>query len=762
MIRFNRKNWMAVLLSALMLTLMIGCTRDPNVRKQKYLDSGNRYLADKKYREAAIQYQNALKSDPHFADAHYKLAQAEIALGNWNAVFVELRRTVEFAPQNLDAQADLGNLYVGHHAWNEAEQVAHAILTIQPNNPNGHSLLSIVAAARNDLPTAIAEMKLALEEAPNRADLLVNMGRLQAYVKNPVAAEQFLKQAVQKDPASTSARLALSDFYTQTGRLELAESNIQQAISLAPNAILYESYARFLRAKGRLQDAERILGDAKVTLKDDPAAYRLLAEFFAATDNHDKAIAEYGQLLKLHPSDTVVWTSYVGLLLNARQMNEANDLLEAALKKNKKNLDALILKGQLLNMTGKYKDALELLEPAVKSNPQDARAQIELGDALAATGDGNRAESAWREAAKLSPNLPAAQQRLVRIAMSKGDIQLMKSAGESLARLLPSSPQGHLVLAAVASAQHDFKNTEYQIKQAIAVAPSGPEGYSKMGDLLASQKKFDAAAKMYEQALGKKPEFVEALVGEVKALSAQKTPAPTIIARINAQIAKAPNSDAYWVLLAEVQASTRDFNQALVSDKKALSMNPTNYRALMLLGQLETAGGNIDAAITTYEQMAQRNPKDPLPEIVIGALEQARGHFAQAQKGFEKALAERPGDPVASNNLAYLLLETNGDKDVALSLAQTARRAFPENPSIADTLGWALYQKGIYGSAREMLEEAVKNAPEDATAHYHLGLTYVKTSDKPRAVQHLKKALELAPNGRDATAIKQYLADNKG
>ncbi len=61
-----------------------------------------------------------------------------------------------------------------------------------------------------------------------------------------------------------------------------------------------------------------------------------------------------------------------------------------------------------------------------------------------------------------------------------------------------------------------------------------------------------------------------------------------------------------------------------------------------------------------------------------------------------------------------------------------------------------------------MLEEAIKKAPGDATAHYHLGMTYVKISEKPKAVQHLKKALELAPNGRDASAIRQYLADNKG
>jgi Tfp pilus assembly protein PilF len=52
------------------LGLLAGCSRDPNVRKQKYLESGQCYFEKAKYREAAIQYSNAIQVDPRFADAH--------------------------------------------------------------------------------------------------------------------------------------------------------------------------------------------------------------------------------------------------------------------------------------------------------------------------------------------------------------------------------------------------------------------------------------------------------------------------------------------------------------------------------------------------------------------------------------------------------------------------------------------------------------------------------------------------------------------
>ena len=62
-------------LSAAVLT---GCSRDPNVRKQKYLESGQRYFAKGKYREAAIEFRNATEVDPTFAAAHYQLAESFI------------------------------------------------------------------------------------------------------------------------------------------------------------------------------------------------------------------------------------------------------------------------------------------------------------------------------------------------------------------------------------------------------------------------------------------------------------------------------------------------------------------------------------------------------------------------------------------------------------------------------------------------------------------------------------------------------------
>ena len=59
-----------------MAVFLGGCSRDPNVRKQKYFESGERYFEKGKYREAVIQYRNATELDGSFSAAHYKLAES--------------------------------------------------------------------------------------------------------------------------------------------------------------------------------------------------------------------------------------------------------------------------------------------------------------------------------------------------------------------------------------------------------------------------------------------------------------------------------------------------------------------------------------------------------------------------------------------------------------------------------------------------------------------------------------------------------------
>jgi hypothetical protein len=62
--RSNSKAVNRLIVAVLAAALLASCSRDPNVRRKEYFDSGMRYFQRAKFHEAAIQFQNSLQADP--------------------------------------------------------------------------------------------------------------------------------------------------------------------------------------------------------------------------------------------------------------------------------------------------------------------------------------------------------------------------------------------------------------------------------------------------------------------------------------------------------------------------------------------------------------------------------------------------------------------------------------------------------------------------------------------------------------------------
>ncbi len=178
----------------------------------------------------------------------------------------------------------------------------------------------------------------------------------------------------------------------------------------------------------------------------------------------------------------------------------------------------------------------------------------------------------------------------------------------------------------------------------------------------------------------------------------------------------------------------------------------------MAYSRAQLAHGDANKAIDGWVQWLKIHPNDASAYAILGTLQQGIGAKDKAMEAYKKSLQIEPEQPIAANNLAYLMVEGGQNTDVALTYAQSARRSLPNSPSTADTLAWVYYSKGTYASARDLLEEAVKNAPDDASIQYHLGMTYSKLSDHTNAALHLKRAASLSPRlgGRQGCPERLY------
>ena len=89
----------------------------------------------------------------------------------------------------------------------------------------------------------------------------------------------------------------------------------------------------------------------------------------------------------------------------------------------------------------------------------------------------------------------------------------------------------------------------------------------------------------------------------------------------------------------------------------------------------------------------------------------AEEDIPKAREAYEAVVALNPGFAPAANNLAYIYCEYMGDTEKALRLAKTAREGAPDNPNIADTLGWVLYKRSNYEWALTYLRRAPQSCP---------------------------------------------------
>ena len=65
--------------------------------------------------------------------------------------------------------------------------------------------------------------------------------------------------------------------------------------------------------------------------------------------------------------------------------------------------------------------------------------------------------------------------------------------------------------------------------------------------------------------------------------------------------------------------------------------------------------------------------KRPSAQIytMLGILEDCRGNTAEAERDYRKALEIAPDTPIAANNLAWLIVDNQGNLDEALQLCDS-------------------------------------------------------------------------------------------
>ena len=106
---FFGNHFVRILVFSLSLLLLSACGGAEG-RKAKYLERGKSQMKEEKFDKAQVEFRNVLQIDPKNAQAYYYLGQIAEKQRNLQQAFGYYSKTVELAPDNLDAQSKIGRL----------------------------------------------------------------------------------------------------------------------------------------------------------------------------------------------------------------------------------------------------------------------------------------------------------------------------------------------------------------------------------------------------------------------------------------------------------------------------------------------------------------------------------------------------------------------------------------------------------------------------------------------------------------------------
>ena len=756
----------------LLVLTLAACNRDPEVTKRRLLQLGNKYYDNGKYKEASILYRKALQEDQLFGDAYYGLGVAELGLGRLSSAAGALRRALELQPTNTDAFEKLAELYLAALAQPATSKKALSDLIqlterTEARNPGSFEVLRIkghIARVQGNLKDAIGLFRRALGMRPSDSRLTLALAE-SLFVSGQVhEAEQLAKSFVERDKTFGRMYDLLYVLYVGQNRISDAEAVLKAKSENNPeNPFHLIDLAAHYHRMNRRAEMTGVLDRLTGNLKDFPEAHEIAGDFYLRIGEGPLAIEHYvtGRNASSDRDTTRQLTYKIILaLISARRWDEASEMVEQVLNENAGDPQALSLRSTLRMRTGdkeQIEAAIQDLDGVVHRAPNNAVLRFRLGEAYLANADVHNARIQFREALRLEPVYLLPKYTLMQIHLNSNELTQTTVIAKGILDSYPNDPTAMLARATAWIGLREHERARADLERLLQRGQYQREAVFQLARLDILEKQYRRAEERLLHLAGGSSPDRRALQALVELYTSAGTPEK---ARelVEAAVRQAPEGLDLRLTLVRLAARHGDSDRALEELDYILSKDANSAVAHTLLGDILLQRGDTAAAREHFLKAIELDPPVPDAFLRIGTLLAREGKLTEARPYFERTLELAPDNAVASNNLAFILAETDTDLDQALTHAQRARARAPDNAEFADTLGWVYVRRGLNDNAIDVLSEIVAENPSRAGFRYHLALALFQNGEKHQARKELETALGNKPSPEEEGKIRQLLS----
>ena len=719
----------------------MGCS-EPQKKRDKHYKRALEYikLADEK--SAIIELKNAVNLDPKFADGRYQLGLLYLRTGDAGKAFGELQRATSLDPQNLDAGIKVAEFLLLSSNKEESRKYVEQVLETDPEYQDGLALLANLELIEGNFRKAEEVIDKAIS-LNNSIDKYYNIrGRVLIAQERFAEGEKSLLKSIELNPNHFANYKTLLLYYEQRQN----ESAVQQLLDhmtrkFPENPQLHLMLARLHQQRGELIEAEQAYVKAKEQGDNSISYWLLLTEFYKDIEQYEQAEQTLQSALEAFPEDLQAQVSLGDLLFDLRKFDEAQKILDDLLESNPANGGANLLKARFLIKDQQYNEALEIITPLLTDYPKwsdpfyfSALCHLRIGKPELAQ---KSIELAIQNApAKDRYRALAAQIHLVRGNSSE--------AGKEASNALRINPRNFVAAKILTQSFNQSKEFDKAIKLLGNISPELVERDPELLESLAmahlGKGNREEAKKTLEKLLRIEPGKSKALALLLALKDFKDIPAAVDFVTGYVQLAETAG---HYLLLGDLQAKGQEFEKALAAYHKAQTLQPTNPKSYILAARLLARLGKTENAAAKYKELLEIDPNSIPALLGLGSTYEYEGKLEMAKETYRQILQINPSVAAAANNLAWLIAsEEGGDLGEALRLAMQAKQELPDQPHVADTLGWVHYKRGSYPLAITQFTQALEKRPNDPVIQYHLALALRGNNKNEEAMSILQEILQ--------------------
>ena len=736
-----------------------GCLRSPEAKSASYIEAGKKLLRDNDAARAILQFQNAAQATPKNPQIYFQLGEAYFAAADFSSALAAFRKALSLDPKHVEARLRIAQMMAVTDNGDLLEDARARLMELLETSSATPEILNTLAFTELKLGNAqyaIQSLERALAQSPAALDSSVMLARTKLAQADVRGAEDVLKKACEANPKSADAHRALGEFYALQKRMSDAEAQFQRALELdAQNAPTLLDLARLQFAQGRKQEAEQ----GFLRLARFKPYKAIHAAFLFEEGRRDEAVREFEILARENPEDRQARTNLLAAYRASNRTADADTVLSTALRKNPKDADALLRRGEISISTGNYVRAEADLNQVVRLRSAEPEVHYLLAKLYQARGAVLTYRQELSVVLGLNPNL-----ELVRVELAQSMLD-NKSGARAAINLLDAAPGAQKGSIPILVQRNwalwmlgDLAEMRKGIDRGLSEART-PDLLIQEGLLRLQAGNPTGARTTLEEALKIDPTDLRALQALSQTYIAQKN-APMALRKVKEYAALRPESASVQDFLGVLLMAAGDRTQARTAFAKAKEADPRLVETDLSLVQLDAAEGRLDDARKRLYAILDTNRPNSTATLWLGVIEQMRGDNKSATALYRKVVDANPENTQASNNLAYLLVENGGQLDEAQKYAEKAVELAPGRPAYLDTLGWILYNKGLYASAIKNLEGATSHQGS-VVWKYHLAMAYAKGGDILRSRATLEVALKLNSDLPEAKIAQRVVAESR-